>query len=98
MKLVSTSKNEDLDAKNFAVFVIKVCDAGSRILIFGSMIFTVNCWAFSIKLTLGHFYGMMALMLVANVTFCYIEKERIWSLRNMILKPSILYVIIVSLD
>ena len=81
----NTSKNEALDAKNFAVFLIKVvCDAGSRILIFGSMMFTVNCWAFSIKLTLGYFYGMMALMLVANVTFCYLEKERIWSLRNLI--------------
>ena len=81
----NTSKNEALDAKNFAVFLLKVlCDAGSRILIFGSMMFTVNCWAFSIKLTLGYFYGMMALMLVANVTFCYIEKEKIWSLRNLI--------------
>ena len=67
------------------MFLIKVvCDASSRILIFGSMMFTVNCWAFSIKLTLGYFYGMMALMLVSNVTFSYIEKERIWSLRNLI--------------
>ena len=67
------------------VFLIKVvCDAGSRILIFGSMMFTANCWMFSTKLTLAYFYGMLALLLVANVTFCYIEKEKIWSLRNLI--------------
>ena len=68
-----------------AVFLIKVvCDAGSRILIVGSMMFTANCWVFSTKLTVAYFYGMLALMLVANATFCYIEKEKIWSLRNLI--------------
>ena len=71
------------------VFLVKVvCDAGSRILIFGSMMFTANCWMFSTKLTLAYFYGMLGLMLVANVTFCYIEKEKIWSLRNLIGKNS----------
>ena len=59
------------------VFLVKVvCDAGSRILIFGSMMFTANCWIFSTKLTLAYFYGMLGLMVVSNVTFCYIERER----------------------
>ena len=85
----NTSKYEALDAKHLLVFLVKVvCDAGSRILIFGSMMFTANCWMFSTKLTLAYFYGMLALLLVANVTFCYIEKEKIWSLRNLIGKNS----------
>ena len=74
-----------MEAKHFVVFMIKVvCDAGSRILIVGSMMFTVNCWVFSTQLTVAYFYGMLALMLVANVIFCYVEKEKIWSLRNLI--------------
>ena len=74
-----------MKAKHLAVFLIKVvCDAGSRILIVGSMMFTANCWEFSTQLTVAYFYGMLALMLVANTTFCYIEKEKIWSLRNLI--------------
>ena len=67
------------------MFLIKVvCDASSRILIVGSMMFTANCWEFSTQLIVAYFYGMLALMLVANATFCYIEKEKIWSLRNLI--------------
>ena len=81
----NTSKYEALEKRHLAVFLIKVvCDAGSRILIVGSMMFTANCWVFSTKLTVAYFYGMLALMLVANAIFCYIEKERIWSLRNLI--------------
>ena len=68
-----------------AVFLMKVvCDAASRVLIVGSMMFTANCWEFSTQLTVAYFYGMLALMLVANTTFCYIEEEEIWSLRNLI--------------
>ena len=61
-----------------------VCDASSRILIFGCMMFTANCWVFSTQLAVAYYYGMLALMLVANFTFCRIEKEKIWSLRNLI--------------
>ena len=68
-----------------AVFLIKVvCDAGSRILIVGSMMFTANCWVFSTKLTVAYFYGMLAIMMIVNVGFFLKEKERIVSLRNMI--------------
>ena len=74
-----------MEAKHFVVFMIKVvCDAGSRILIVGSMMFTAKCWEFNTQLTVAYFYGMLALMLVANATFCYIEKEEICSLRNLI--------------
>ena len=68
-----------------AVFMIKVvCDASSRILIFGCMMFTANCWVFSTQLVVAYYYGMLALMLVTNFIFCCIEKEKIWSLRNLI--------------
>ena len=61
-----------------------VCDASSRIVIFGCMMFTANNWVFSTELVVAYYYGMLALMLVANFTFCCIEKEKIWSLRNLI--------------
>ena len=81
----NTSKYEALDVKHLAVFMIKVvCDASSRILIFGCMMFTAKCWVFSTQLAVAYYYGMLALMLVANFTFCRIEKESIWSLRNLI--------------
>ena len=87
----NTSKNEALDGKHFVIFLLKViCDASSRLVIFGAWMFTYNSWVFSTKLTVAYFYGMLALMLVANATFCYIEKEKIWSLRNLIGKNSFL--------
>ena len=86
-----------MDAKHFVVFMIKVvCDASSRILIFGCMMFTATSWVFSTELVVAYYYGMLALMLVANFTFCCIEKEKIWSLRNFIGKNILLvtYIII----
>ena len=63
---------------SFAIFLLKViCDASFRLVIFGA-------WMFSTNLTVAYYYGMMTLMLIINVTFCYLEKERIWSLRNLI--------------
>ena len=74
-----------MDAKHFAIFLLKViCDASSRLVIFGAWMFTYNSWVFSTNLTVAYYYGMMTLMLIINVTFCYLEKEKIWSLRNLI--------------
>ena len=74
-----------MDAKHFAIFLLKViCDASSRLVIFGAWMFTYNSWVFSTNLTVAYFYGMLAIMLMVNVRFCYLEKERIWSLRNLI--------------
>ena len=61
-----------------------ICDACSRLVIFGAWMFTYNSWLFSTNLTVAYFYGMLAIMLMVNVTFCYLEKERIWSHRNLI--------------
>ena len=73
-----------MDSKHFAVFLLKVVfDAGSRLIIFGAWMFTYNSWVFSTYLTVAYFYGMLAFMLMANTTFCYIDKENIWSLRNL---------------
>ena len=74
-----------MDAKHLSIFLLKViCDASSRLVIFGAWMFTYNSWVFSTNLTVAYFYGMLALMLMVNVTFCCLEKERIWSLRNLI--------------
>ena len=74
-----------MDAKHFAIFLLKVVfDASSRLIIFGAWMFTFNSWVFSTNLTVAYFYGMLALMIMVNVRFCYLEKERIWSLRNLI--------------
>ena len=79
-----------MDAKHFAIFLLKViCDAIFRLVIFGAWMFTYNSWVFSTNLTLAYYYGMMTLMLIINVTFCYLEKEKIWSLRNLIGKKII---------
>ena len=82
-----------MDAKHFAVFFLKViCDASSRLVIFGAWMYTYNSWVFSTKLTVAYFYGMLALMLMVNVGFCYKEKEKIWSLRNLIGKQNYLFI------
>ena len=80
-----------MDAKHFAIFLLKViCDASSRLVIFGAWMFTFNSWVFSTNLTVAYFYGMLAIMLIVNLTFCYLEKEKIWSLRNLIGKLKIM--------
>ena len=74
-----------MDAKHFAIFLLKViCDASSRLVIFGAWMFTYNSWVFSTNMTVAYFYGMLAIMILVNVRFCILEKERIWSLRNLI--------------
>ena len=81
----NTSKYEALDANHFGIFLIKVvCDASSRLTIFGAWMFTYNSWVFSTWMTIAYFYGMLALMMAINVIFCCIEKEKAWSLRNFI--------------
>ena len=79
----NTSKNEALDGKHFAIFLLKViCDASSRLVIFGAWMFTYNSWVFSTNLTVAYYYGMLTLMLIVNVGFCLKEKERIVSLKH----------------
>ena len=82
--LRNTSKDEALDGKHFAIFLLKViCDASSRLVIFGAWMFTYNSWVFSTNLTVAYFYGMLAIMFMVNVKFD-LDKERILSLRNLI--------------
>ena len=72
-----------MDAKHFAIFLLKViCDASSRLVIFGAWMFTYNSWVFSTNLTVAYYYGMLTLMLIVNVGFCLKEKERIVSLKH----------------
>ena len=74
-----------MDAKHFAIFLLKViCDASSRLVIFGAWMFTYNSWVFSTNLTAAYFYGMLVLMMAINLIFYYMEKEKIWSLRGLI--------------
>ena len=72
-----------MDGKHFGIFLLKViCDASSRLVIFGAWMFTYNSWVFSTNLTVAYYYGMMTLMLIVNVGFCLKEKERIVSLKH----------------
>ena len=72
-----------MDGKHFAIFLLKViCDASSRLVIFGAWMFTYNSWVFSTNLTVAYYYGMMTLILIVNVGFCHKEKERIVSLKH----------------
>ena len=76
--LRNTSKNEALDSKNFAVFFLKVvCDATSKLILFGTWMLT--------NLIVTFYYGMLLLLMMVNIGFCHIEKEQIMSLRNMLL-------------
>ena len=79
----NTSKNEALDGKHFAIFLLKViCDASSRLVIFGAWMFTYNSWVFSTNLTVAYYYGMMTLMLIVNSLFCLKDREKIVSLKK----------------
>ena len=74
-----------MDGKHFAIFLLKViCDASSRLVIFGAWMFTYNSWVFSTNLTVAYFYGMLAIMISINVIFCLKENEKVLSLRNLI--------------
>ena len=81
----NTSKNEALDKKHFAIFILKVvCDASSRLILFGAFMFTYNNWEFNPTMTVAYYYGIMTLIVLVNIWFCREENERICSLRNMI--------------
>ena len=74
-----------MDAKNFAVFFLKaVCDASSKLILFGTWMLTYKCWNLSTNLIVAFYYGMVLLLIIANLGFCCIEKEQIVSLRNLI--------------
>ena len=92
----TTSKNEALRGKHFAIFILKViCDASSRLLLFAAFMFTYNNWKFSPTLTVAYYYGMMMLIVLVNIWFCLKENERMCSLRNMIGNYVENYVIII---
>ena len=81
----NTSKNEALDVKNFAVFFMRVlCDASSKLILFGTWMLAYNCWTLSTNLIVACYYGMMLLLMMVNIGFCLYEKEQIFSLRNML--------------
>ena len=81
--LRNTGKNGALDAKNFVVFFLKVlCDASSRLILFGTWMLTYNSGIFSTKLIVAYYYGMMLLLIMVNIGFGL--SEQIISLRNMI--------------
>ena len=74
-----------MDGKHFVIFLLKVvCDASSRLILFGAFMFTYNKWVFSPTLTVAYYYGIMMLMVLVNIWFCLKENERMCSLRNMI--------------
>ena len=86
LNIRNTSKNEALDAKHFAVFFLKVvCDASSKLILFGTWMLTYKCWNLSTNLIVAFYYGMVLLLILANLGFStWIEKEQIVSLRNLI--------------
>ena len=78
-----------MDVKHFAIFILKVvCDASSRLILFGAFMFTYTKWEFSPTMTVVYYYGIMALMLLVNIWFSHRENESLGSLRNMIGKVS----------
>ena len=85
LNLRNTSKNEALDIKNFAVFFLKVvCDATSKLILFGTWMLTYKYWNLDTNLIVAFYYGNMLLLMMVNIGVCFKEKEKIVSLRNMI--------------
>ena len=83
-----------MDTKNFAVFFLKVvCDATSKLILFGTWMLTYKCWNLSINLIVASYYGMVLLLIITDLGFCLKENEQISSLRNMI--GNVLSIIIV---
>ena len=82
----NTNKSEALDAKIFAVFLVKVvCDASSRITFFGAFMYTVNSGQFSTKMILIYYYGMVIINILMNSCFSLLDKkEDRFSLRKFI--------------
>ena len=96
----NTSKYEALDANNFAVFFLRVvCDASSKLILFGTWMLTYKCWTLSTTLIVAWYYGMVAVLVIVNIGFSLKEKEEIMSLRNLIGKntPNISQVPITTL-
>ena len=46
--------------------------------------FTSNHWSLGTNLILTYYYGMMSLLMMANIGFCVRENEKISSLQNII--------------
>ena len=74
-----------MDTRNFAVFFLKVvCDATSKLILFGTWMLTYKSWNFDSNLIVAYYYGMMSILMMVNFGFSIKEKEQIVSLRNMI--------------
>ena len=82
----NTSKFEAMDQTNFLIFFLKVvCDASSRLTIFGAWMYTVNLGEFSTKMTVEFYYGMVLILFMKNCLFSYWNKlETFYSLSNWI--------------
>ena len=82
----NTNKNDALDGKHFVIFFLKVvCDASSRLILFGTWMFTYTRWEeVNPTLTVTYYYGIMTLMIGVNIWFCIKENEKVVSLRNVI--------------
>ena len=74
-----------MDAKSFAIFFLKVvCDASSKLILFGTWILTYKCWTLDTNLIVAWYYGMVAVLVIVNIGFSRKEKEHILSLRNIL--------------
>ena len=63
-----------LDFKNFLVFFLKtICDASSRLTIFGAWTFTFTNGMFSTKLSVAYYYSIVLLMIIVNYIFFVFE-------------------------
>ena len=73
-----------LDVKNGVVLILKVlCDASSKMTIFGAFMFTHNGGQFSTKMTVTYFYGLVLIFASINRMFSIKKREDIKSIRNM---------------
>ena len=65
-----------MDAKIFAVFLIKVvCDASSRITLFGAFMYTFNSGQFSTQIILIYYYGMVGINMLVNSIFSLLDRK-----------------------
>ena len=59
-----------MDAKNFVVVFLKVvCDATSKLILFGTWILTYKSWNLDTNLIVTSYYGMVLLLMILNIVF-----------------------------
>ena len=73
-----------LDVKNGVVLILKVlCDASSKMTIFGAFMFTHNGGQFSTKMTVTYYYGLVLIFASINRLFSIKLWRDVISLRNL---------------